>query len=299
MSTIKYQKIDPNNSNDPIDKKLYKYLINDFRKGYIEVTDKKYVFTQYYTEFIEKIENFEVYDTDIFVMSHPKTGTTWTQEMVWCIGNNLDVSDEYLYLRFPWLEGTTQFDLRDASNALPSFFYNEFFTNSLEYVRKKPHPRFIKTQLPWDLLPRQIRTGERKPKIIYVYRNPKDTCVSFYHHYVNIKSFGGDFNDFVELFLNGRYSFGPYPAQILSVFQEKHRNNVLILKYEEMKRDLNAVIQEVCKFLNKNYSEADLVKLQKHLSFEAMKTNKAVNFDLLFGEGKFMRAGIVAKKHDN
>ncbi|XP_044742435.1 luciferin sulfotransferase-like [Chrysoperla carnea] len=293
MSTIKYKTIDPNESNNAIDKNLYKYFINDFRKGYIEATDQKYVLPQYYVEFIEKIDNFEVYDTDVFVVTHPKTGTTWAQEMVWCIGNNLEVSDEYIYIRFPFLEVTTLFDLRDAPNALPAFFYKEFFTNSLEYIRKLPHPRFIKTHLPWELLPRQIRTGERKPKIIYVYRNPKDTCVSYYHHCVNGEGYKGDFNVFMELFLSGRLSFGPYPSHILSVVQQKHRNNVLILKYEEMKSDLKAVIKQVCEFLNKVYSEDDIDKLQKHLSFEVMKTNKAVNYDLFFGDGKFMRAGVI------
>ena len=37
----------------------------------------------------------------------------------------------------------------------------------------------IKTHLPGDLLPPQI--FEKKPKVVYVGRNPKDCAVSFYH----------------------------------------------------------------------------------------------------------------------
>ena len=37
------------------------------------------------------LRNFEQRDDDIFIMSHPKTGTTWTQELVWMVVNNVNV----------------------------------------------------------------------------------------------------------------------------------------------------------------------------------------------------------------
>ena len=37
------------------------------------------------------LRNFELRDDDIFIMSHPKTGTTWTQELVWMVVNNVNV----------------------------------------------------------------------------------------------------------------------------------------------------------------------------------------------------------------
>lgn len=37
---------------------------------------------------------------------HSVTGTTWTQEMVWCIANNVDLmaAEKLLLKRFPFLE---------------------------------------------------------------------------------------------------------------------------------------------------------------------------------------------------
>ncbi|XP_044739943.1 luciferin sulfotransferase-like [Chrysoperla carnea] len=288
MATI--TKIDPQITNLKSDEDLLKYFTSDFRKGYIEVTNKKFVLPQYYLEFMEKIENFEVYDTDVYVVSHPKTGTTWTQEMVWCIGNNLEFSNVEIYKRFPFLEVTSLFDMREC----PELFGEpkNHLMDSLENVRKSPHPRYIKTHLPWDLLPKQIRTGERNPKIIYVYRNPKDTSVSYYYHCRNREGFSGDFNVFMNLFLEGRLTYGPFPAHVFSIFEQKHRENVLIITYEQMKNDLRSVIKTVMNFLSKNYSDGEIAKLEDHLSFESMKNNNSVNYSNR-GNDNFMRAGII------
>ena len=40
---------------------------------------------------MENFHNFDLRDDDIFIMSHPKTGSTWTQELVWMMVNDLDV----------------------------------------------------------------------------------------------------------------------------------------------------------------------------------------------------------------
>lgn len=63
------------------------------------------------------------------------------------------------------------------------------------------------------------------------------------------------------------------------------------------------MIDIVAKFLNVNISQEDTLKLKQHLSFESMKNNKAVNyelvvelnkkFDLIKGDGCFMRSGTV------
>ena len=43
----------------------------------------------------------------------------------------------------------------------------------------RPSPRFVKSHLPFSLLnPRLLDVC----KVVYVARNPKDVCVSFYHH---------------------------------------------------------------------------------------------------------------------
>jgi Sulfotransferase domain len=58
-------------------------------------------------QFLEKIKKLKVYEDDIWVVTFPKTGTTWTQEMVWLLNNDLDYETALKIKqmeRFPYLE---------------------------------------------------------------------------------------------------------------------------------------------------------------------------------------------------
>lgn len=96
------------NINDPIFLKVSENLLNE---KYSLVTPnfgnkQPCVLTSRYSKFADKIRSFEIYSDDIWVLSYPKTGTTWTQEMVWLICNNLDYKGAEILLdtRFPFIE---------------------------------------------------------------------------------------------------------------------------------------------------------------------------------------------------
>ena len=73
----------------------------------------------------------------------------------------------------------------------------------LDVVRNLPSPRPMNTHLPYRWLPTQhIENGG---KIVHVLRNPKDVCVSAYHHTKTSMELGeiGDFKTFYdEIFMN-------------------------------------------------------------------------------------------------
>lgn len=71
----------------------------------------------------------------------------------------------------------------------------------IELIQTMSRPRFIKSHLPLHFLPKQLWTV--KPKIIFVLREPKDTAVSYYHHYVNLEGWRGNKEDYYQLFLDG------------------------------------------------------------------------------------------------
>lgn len=63
--------------------------------------------------------------------------------------------------------------------------------------------RFFKTHFPIELLPQNV--AKVGAKIIYVARNPKDVAVSCYylHKMHPFLRFNGNFEAFVEYFMNG------------------------------------------------------------------------------------------------
>lgn len=43
-----------------------------------------------YQQFAERIRNLSIYQDDVWIVTFPKAGTTWAQEMVWLIDHDLD-----------------------------------------------------------------------------------------------------------------------------------------------------------------------------------------------------------------
>lgn len=241
-----------------------------------------------FLEYIQRIRDMEVRPDDIWVCSYPKCGTTWTQEMVWLLGNGLNFDDaksEELYKRFPFLDfiGLWPIDRTDIMD-------------SVAFVENKKSPRFIKSHLPPSLLPKQL--FEVNPKIIYVTRNPKDAAVSYFHHFQLWNNYTGTQNDFLEAFVEDKLVFSPFWEHVLSFWELRNKENVLISSFEDMKADLSKVMKRTADFLGVSYNKEQEIELLEHLNFKNMKNNPMVNFENDINElGKenmhFIRSGEV------
>ncbi|KAF4518308.1 hypothetical protein B566_EDAN005877 [Ephemera danica] len=240
--------------------------------GLIEVNPGRVLMPPRFKEVAQRIVDLEVRPDDVWLISYPRTGSTWTQEMVWCIGNDLDFERAQLLqqVRAPVLELTA---LLGNDNTGMTNLIGE----TVSMVESMPSPRFIKTHLPRELLPHRLEVV--KPKIVYVCRNPKDMCVSYYHYCRLLHDMHGPFSDFCELFLQDKVPMGPIWNHILGFWQLRNEPNVLFLRFEELKKDLRSVIERTASFLDKELSEADTAALLNHLSFASMKRNPAVNLE--------------------
>ncbi|CAG9829241.1 unnamed protein product [Diabrotica balteata] len=117
------EKVANNNNNNESESKvkIFPYKIQpvegnngeeiDLSKGektkYLQVGPKKWFYPSGYERQAHDFYNFVARPSDIFVISFPRSGTTWTQEMVWLLSNNLDykkASQVNLKERFPFLE---------------------------------------------------------------------------------------------------------------------------------------------------------------------------------------------------
>ncbi|KAB0794675.1 sulfotransferase 0 [Photinus pyralis] len=280
---------------------LTEYFTNIFRHGYIQV--KGITLPKRFLDFHDVIKNFTVYDDDLWICSFPKSGTTWTQEMIWMIANDLNFEEGKKCMgdRFPFLDYEFLFDYTRVRDKIEAFDPPVYFEHSVNFIQNLRRPRLIKTHLPWFLLPEQIQSGEKRPKIIHIARNPRDVCLSYFHHCKLFEGYTSHLDHFTQLFLTGNVSYAPYWTNVLSYWEKKSELNFLFLKFEELKSDLAGAIRRVATFLCKQLTDNEVSRLAAHLSFENMKTNKGTNYaslidlhrrhNLVCEEGTFIRTG--------
>lgn len=71
-----------------------------------------------------------------------------------------------------------------------------------ENIDELPSPRLINSHCYFRHLPQEIL--EKKNKIIFVNRNPKDVAVSYYHHCQYSVDYKGTFTQFLDFFMSER-----------------------------------------------------------------------------------------------
>ncbi len=103
--------------------------------------------------------------------------------------------------------------------------------------------RLIKTHLSSEMLPRQI--AEKGCKMVYVARNPRDTCVSYMNHWRVLEGYEGDLPAFADAFLADRCGYyTPFFGHVLGYWERsKTDENLMFVTYEEMKGDLEGVVK--------------------------------------------------------
>ncbi|XP_004533502.1 amine sulfotransferase [Ceratitis capitata] len=216
--------------------------------------------------FVDKVHDMEVKDDDVWIVTLPKCGTTWMQELLWLVMNDFDFEaarNEHLEVRTPFLE----FD----------FLIHKDLNRALAPVEALKSPRLIKSHMPLPLLPQQL--WSKKPKLIYVYRNPKDYIVSRYYH---VRSIGFGMSTTLEQFvLETLDEDADVPSEdfehVAEFYELRNEPWIFYTSFERMKTNLRQVIEDICKFLNKTITEQQMEQMLKHLSFEEMKKNPKLN----------------------
>ncbi|XP_070581587.1 sulfotransferase 1C4-like [Ptychodera flava] len=231
----------------------------------------------------EKFVNFEVRPDDAYLITFPKSGTTWMKEILSLIRNGGDVDalkGTSIDMSIPQLEFVvTDFPGKDKVSEMLDITPDISLT-SME------SPRLLCTHLDYTSLPTQLQ-GNKKAKIIYLARNPKDVAVSTYYfekllaqqQLIKSGKTYDYFSDYVVDFVNdlanswGAYSGMHWHDHAMEFWRRRHDENVLFLKYEDMHKDIRSTISAIATFLDVVLEEKSLDAIVANTSFEASKKN--------------------------
>ncbi|CAG0893461.1 unnamed protein product [Darwinula stevensoni] len=167
MASIPFEPLD---ENDPIVRKMESQQL--WFQKYIKSIPDGYVLPAYYREF-QKTNTFTPREDDIWIVTFPRSGTTWTQELTWCIVNIDKIEDARklpLWFRTPFYEWDCMVPpdgLPDLSKLVIPFDTIEEADkhfqkpgNMVPHLESLPSPRVIKTHLPVSLLPPEARKNK-------------------------------------------------------------------------------------------------------------------------------------------
>ncbi|MEB3339899.1 sulfotransferase domain-containing protein [Okeania sp.] len=196
-------------------------------------------------------------DSDIYVTTYPKSGTTWTISILEHLVEK--ISEKGISLGFctesfsPWL------DMAASTENWKSTFLK---------FEKAPSPRFFKSHASLGLIKQPAR-------IIQCIRHPLDTFVSAWHHVrgKEVFEYNGSWHHFFsEVALTGKFESGDWFDYHEEFFKasEEGKIEALFLKYEDMKKD-NAIsaIHKLAKFIEVEYY--DVEEISKTTNFTKMK----------------------------
>jgi hypothetical protein len=236
----------------------------------------------------------------VFIASYPKSGTTWTQSIVYHL---LAHTNQQLHDARP--EG-----LSHISDYCPFYevdgtwshhtIEGEIGNNTLKPLVRENHDllqhRIFNTHLLPDMLPPICSSSSSSSssssaylttniKMIYITRNAKDAVYSFYHHLSNQDEGSGgtgtlfpNFDEFVRQWLNNQIPYGRWHRHVVTWLNLCNDNkNILLINYEEMIHDLGSQLVRINSFLGLNdLNSIDIENLKLKLTFHGMKSNEKI-----------------------
>ncbi|XP_029450298.1 sulfotransferase 6B1-like [Rhinatrema bivittatum] len=220
-------------------------------------------------ETFQKLENFEARKDDLMLIAYPKCGTNWILQIVTemvCMHANKSPSGDIPVIEFGSAE-------------------------KLERLEQQPSPRVITTHLYLDNIPKSF--FKTKTKKLVIFRNPKDTAVSYFHFSNNNPSLPtySSWDDFFQHFMSGKVSFGSYFEYMLAWNEHLDDEDVMIITFEDMKENLVAGVKQIAEFFGYPLTQDQIQEIANRGTFQSMKTKSQETYGQ-FGQVLFRKGDI-------
>jgi len=231
------------------------------------------------------LAHFKPRADDVLITTAPKAGTTWMQQILHQLRSGGDDRFDSIDEVVPWLELPRQ---------------GKAWQQRLLEYDAIASPRVFKTHCTFEQTP----GGVDGAKIILSSRDPRDCCVSFYHHQMNMtnqarkltgRQAPASFDEFFERWIE----FAAWFRNVASWWPHRQHHNVLWLRYEDMKANFETSIDQILDFLDWALSKEQKQRAMEFSSFAWMKQHadkfaaRDAQGNSFFKAGKFIRKGEV------
>ncbi|MGA7402962.1 MAG: sulfotransferase domain-containing protein [Candidatus Sulfotelmatobacter sp.] len=226
---------------------------------------------------------FEVFPDDIFLVSYPKSGNTWTRFL---LGNLMNTDCRITFA--------------NVERKVP-----DIYGASKKTLKTTPRPRLLKSHECFD---------PRYHRVVYVVRDPRDVAISAYHYDRKCRNISDEFS--IEAYITTRFmrtdeyfgTWGDHAGSWLvnskNIFQisrlkngflgttgswgdnvmswlgaRGHDREFLLVRYEDLLEDTQSEMTRIAEFLGLQASAAQISKAVDLSSAENMRKLEAAQTD--------------------
>ncbi|XP_054785269.1 cytosolic sulfotransferase 12-like [Prosopis cineraria] len=251
-------------------------------------------------------KHFNAHDSDILLVTLPKSGTTWLKALTYAMINrmihypnpNLDKNQSYPH---PLVTA-------NPHDLVPFLEINIYIHENIPDLRSFPSPRLFASHMSYISLPESVKLS--KCKIVYLCRNPKDMFTSMWHFIRKLvpqaqEPTNWSVEESFERFCEGRNPSGPFWDHILGYYKQSLERpyKVMFLTYEELKSEPTRVLKDLAEFMGHGFTKEeesgnvinDILKLCSFENLSNLEVNKTGK--LLTGEENniYFRRGDVGE----
>lgn len=186
-----------------------------------------------------------VLDDDLFIVSYPKSGNTWTRFL---IGNLLNADDPVTFA--------------NVEDKVP-----DIYVNTDERLLTIPRPRVLKSHESFD---------PRYRKTVYIVRDPRDVALSYYYFQIKQRHITDalPFVSFLEQFVAGEVDgYGSWGENVGSwLGARRHSERFLLARYEDILADPSRELKRVATFAGFKAEEVQIQAAVERSSADRMRS---------------------------